>query len=247
MDTSKNTYIIAECACEHGGDVDAARNMIDEAKFTGADCVKFQLFFEDEVGSLMWGKIKDYHLNPNEINALRCHANEAEIDFLCSPFGLCSQDELSAIGCKTIKVPAPCNEWKEYFEWAREKFNHLIISSGMAQVMSRLWRAGDEVLLCTSSYPCPYDQVHLNAIHDYDGISDHTRGDHVATSAVALGARIVEKHMTCGIGGPDKATSLGVLEFKEMVDKIRNIESAMGYEFKHIQPSERKLLWRKRK
>lgn len=93
------------------------------------------------------------------------------------------------------------------------------------------------LLKCCSAYPTPYQDVNLRTIphmgetfHCLTGLSDHTMGTAVATGAVALGARMVEKHMTLrrSDGGPDAAFSMEPQEFREMVDNIRILEKALG-------------------
>ncbi len=93
------------------------------------------------------------------------------------------------------------------------------------------------LLKCCSAYPTPYEDVNLRTIphmaetfHCLTGLSDHTMGTAVATGAVALGARMVEKHMTLrrSDGGPDAAFSMEPQEFREMVDNIRILEKALG-------------------
>lgn len=97
----------------------------------------------------------------------------------------------------------------------------------------------DQVILlkCTSAYPAPYEEINLRTIpsmnSSYDclvGLSDHTMGSAVAVAGVAIGARVVEKHITLSRadGGPDGAFSMEPEEFKEMVDSIRLIEKALG-------------------
>jgi len=92
------------------------------------------------------------------------------------------------------------------------------------------------VLHCVSAYPAPVAGYNLKAMKAMDewiysvGLSDHTLGDHVAIAAVAMGAQILEKHITLCFEdeGPDHAASMEPFEFGEMVRKIREVESAMG-------------------
>lgn len=93
------------------------------------------------------------------------------------------------------------------------------------------------LLKCTSAYPAPYEDVNLRTIpamsetfHCIAGLSDHTMGSAVAGAGVALGAKVVEKHLTLrrADGGPDAAFSMEPEEFGEMVDNIRKIELALG-------------------
>lgn len=93
------------------------------------------------------------------------------------------------------------------------------------------------MLHCTTNYPCPYDDVNLKAMHTLQdafhlpvGYSDHTIGRDVAVAAVALGARIIEKHFTLdrNMEGPDHAASTEPNDFKQMVKGIRIVEASLG-------------------
>ena len=93
------------------------------------------------------------------------------------------------------------------------------------------------LLKCTSTYPSPYEDMNLRVIPNmaqvFDcltGLSDHSMGSAVAVAGVALGAKMVEKHLTLSRadGGPDAAFSMEPAEFKRMVDEIRIVEKALG-------------------
>ena len=122
----------------------------------------------------------------------------------------------------------------------------MIISTGIA-FMEDIERAiavckeeGNEQLIllkCSSAYPTPYEEINLRMISNMQetfgctiGLSDHTLGTAVSVAAVAMGAKIIEKHFTLSRddGGPDGAFSMEPSEFKKMVDDIRIIEKAMG-------------------
>ena len=259
LSTSK-TYVIAEAGCEHAGSIERAKELIDVATYAEADCVKFQLFYPEEVGEKVWNRIKDFHLSASGMNVLRSYAKNLGIDFLCSAFGMHSLEEISAMGCKAVKVPAPCNENIEYLVDAVRRFNKVFVSLGMCTgdqfytILERTpWpdRKTIEFLHCTSAYPCPYDQVNLNVLNTtwkgsliYSGLSDHTLGINIPLAAVALGARVIEKHFTLGYG-PDADMALTPEELLGMVRGIRQVEQAMGDGIKRIEESERELLCRK--
>ena len=109
------------------------------------------------------------------------------------------------------------------------------------------------LLKCTSAYPSPYEEMNLSVIPNMKetfgcvcGLSDHTLGTEVAVASVAIGAKIVEKHMTLcrADGGVDAAFSMEPKEFAGMVNQIRNIEAAIGqatYELTEKQAEGRKL------
>jgi N-acetylneuraminate synthase len=103
------------------------------------------------------------------------------------------------------------------------------------------------LLHCTSEYPAPFCEVNLRAMETLStefglpvGLSDHSIGIHVAIAAVALGARIIEKHFTLDrhLPGPDHSASLEPLELTNLVERIRDIEAAMGSGVKVPSPSE---------
>jgi pseudaminic acid synthase len=122
----------------------------------------------------------------------------------------------------------------------------MIISTGIAELsdieeaIAACRNVGNDnivLLKCTSAYPSPLSDVNLRIISDIPsrfntlvGLSDHTTGISVSVAAVALGACMVEKHITTSreLGGPDAAFSLEPEEFKEMVTTIREVEQALG-------------------
>ena len=104
---------------------------------------------------------------------------------------------------------------------------------------------------CNSAYPTPYRDVNLLALPELKkkfnvevGYSDHTNSDEVSIAAVALGAKVIEKHFTLNknMSGPDHSTSLDYEEFSSLVKKIRNIELSLGSKIKKITPSASKNL-----
>lgn len=132
----------------------------------------------------------------------------------------------------------------------------IIISSGMSNISDidialrtlRESGATDITLLhCTTNYPCPMEEVNLKAMLTLSnafkipiGYSDHTKGIEVPIAAVALGAKVIEKHFTLdkNMEGPDHLASTEPDEFKNMVEAIRNIEVALGTGEKTPQKSE---------
>ena len=110
-------------------------------------------------------------------------------------------------------------------------------------------RADITLLHCTTEYPAPMTDVNLSAIHTLReafgvkvGYSDHTSGIEVAIAAVALGAVVIEKHVTLdrNLPGPDHRASLEPAELQAMVAAIRNVERALGDGIKRVTPSESK-------
>lgn len=134
----------------------------------------------------------------------------------------------------------------------------IIISTGIAR-MEDIERAIDTckeekneqviLLKCSSSYPTPYEDINLKTIvnmqETFDclvGLSDHTLGSAVAVAAVAMGAKVVEKHFTLSRedGGPDGVFSMEPEEFQKMVEEIRIVEKALGRVTYHLTPKQTK-------
>ena len=168
------------------------------------------------------------------------------LEFFSSPFDFSSVDFLEEMDVPAYKVASFEITDIPLIKKIAGKKKPMIMATGVARLsdielaMGACREAGNEdviLLKCTSAYPTPYEDVNLRTIPSmgdtFDcltGLSDHTVGNAVAGAAVALGARMVEKHLTLrrSDGGPDSAFSMEPEEFKEMVDNIRRIELALG-------------------
>jgi N,N'-diacetyllegionaminate synthase len=174
--------------------------------------------------------------------------DESGIKFLSTPFDLPSLELLLKIGCTEIKVSSgDINNFFLLSELAKKNCK-IILSTGMAtlneinEACNLLKSNGTclsnvTILHCTSEYPCPLDNANLLAIPEirYNfgtavGFSDHTKEIFTPALAVALGASIIEKHITLdkSMWGPDHKASLEPHEFKRMVDLIRKAERSLG-------------------
>lgn len=187
-------------------------------------------------------------------------AEETGLEFFSSPFDLTSVDFLEKMGVPAYKVASFEINDIPLIKKIALTGKPILISTGIARMadielaMDTCRRAGNEnviLLKCTSSYPAPYEDMNLRTIpsmcETFDclaGLSDHSMGSAVAEAAVVLGAKVVEKHLTLrrADGGADAAFSMEPAEFKEMVDNIRKIESALGrvtYDLTPMQTRER--------
>ncbi len=178
------------------------------------------------------------------------------IIFLSSPFDLESIDMLDRLNVPAFKVPSPDCVSQSYLEHMGSKRRPVILSTGMCTLeevafgVETLRGAGSDqiaLLHCTSSYPAPPEELNLRVIPSLAeitglpvGYSDHSDGIAVSIAAVALGACVIEKHMTIdrNLPGPDHKASLEVHEFAAMVSGIRNVERALGRSVKAPQPCE---------
>lgn len=202
--------------------------------------------------------LKRLELGTNEYKALIDYCREKRIIFLSSPFDLESIDLLCKLGLKIFKIPSCEITNVPYLRKIGTLGKKIIISSGMSTMkeikdalkilLSSGTRKRDIIVLhCNSSYPTPMEDVNLramiaikNSLNVKVGYSDHALGIEVPIAAVALGARVIEKHFTLdkNMEGPDHKASILPKEFGLMVNAIRNIEKAMGNGIKRPTRSE---------
>lgn len=189
------------------------------------------------------------------------YANSKNIKFLSTGFDIESIDFLDNLGIQIYKIPSGELTNKPYLQHIAQKKKEIILSTGMAtmeeikEAINVLIEAGAEkslisVLHCNTEYPTPMIDVNLLAMSRIAeelrvkiGYSDHTLGIEVPIAAVALGAKIIEKHFTIDrtLQGPDHLASLEPEELKLMVASIRNIELAIsGNGIKEPSESEKK-------
>jgi pseudaminic acid synthase len=175
-------------------------------------------------------------------------ANELGLDLFSSPFDATAVDFLESMGAPAYKVSSFEIVDIPLIQKMGRTGRPLIISTGMATLdeIEEAVKAAREtgavqiaLLKCTSAYPASPDDMNLRTIPELArrfevpvGLSDHSMGIAVPVAAVALGACIVEKHITMARskGGPDSAFSLEPHEFKAMVEAVREAERAMGEE-----------------
>lgn len=163
-----------------------------------------------------------------------------------SPFDKTAVDFLEEMNVPAYKVASFEINDIPLIEYMASKGKPMIFATGIAtlsdieEAVDACRRVGNDqiiILKCTSAYPAPLEDINLKTIsniaetfHVISGISDHTLGIEVPIASVALGAKVIEKHVTLSRadGGPDAAFSLEPDELKKMVESIRNIEKALG-------------------
>lgn len=173
-------------------------------------------------------------------------AKEEGIICFSSPFDKTAVDFLDELNVPAYKIASFEITDIPLIEYVASKGKPIIISTGIATMqeiedaVDACRKAGNEnivLLKCTSSYPAPLEEINLNTIPNMKetfgvevGLSDHTLGIEVPIAAVALGAKVIEKHFILdrNMGGPDSEFSLNIEEFTDMVRKIRNVEKALG-------------------
>ncbi len=270
----RHCFIIAEAGVNHNGRLNLAKKLVDAAKRSGADAVKFQTFKAEEVVCASYGKanyqkkttaadesqltmLKRLELKEVDFRELSNYCQKTGILFLSTAFDMASVDVLDQLGVTLFKIPSGEITNGPLLTHIAKKNKPIILSTGMStlkeidqalKILRRFNKKNISLLHCVSEYPAPMEDVNLKAIPAMQshfklsiGLSDHTLGIEVPIAAVALGASIIEKHMTLTktMNGPDHQASLDPQEFSAMVKAIRHIEKALGNG--HKQPSKSEL------
>jgi len=213
----------------------------------------------DQVES-QFAMLKQLELSMQMHEVLIAHCQQRNIGFFSTGFDIQSLDYLASLGAERFKIPSGEITNLPYLRHVGGLGKPVILSTGMATLgeieaaLEAVETAGTPrthitMLHCNTEYPTPMQDVNLRAmcsIRDAFGVavgySDHTSGIEVPIAAVALGATVIEKHLTLdrNLSGPDHKASLEPDEFAAMVRAIRNIEQAMGDGIKRPSPSEAK-------
>lgn len=174
------------------------------------------------------------------------YCQQKGIMFLSSPFDYESADLLDELGVVFAKIPSGELINLPFLRYIAAKHKPMIVSTGMANIaevseaLETIYATGNTdvvVLHCVTEYPAPLEDTNLRAMQTLRdtfkvpvGYSDHTLGIEIPVAAVALGARVIEKHFTLDktMEGPDHKASLEPAELKLMVQSIRNVEKALG-------------------
>lgn len=226
-------FVIAEAGVNHNGRISRCLDFIIQAKDAGANAVKFQLFRDRP-------EIERLRLYEGDLAMLCNVCRDNDIEFMCTPFYLEAITFLDPL-VKRHKVASGWLDNEEFMEaiWATKK--PVIISTGKNSTNDLLRTPfhypSTSLLHCVSQYPCPDEQANLKRITElktaFDnlpiGYSDHTVGITACVAAAALGAEIIEKHLTFDktAPGPDHSCSAEPEEFAEMVRQIRRVESML--------------------
>ena len=221
---------------------------------------RYQIDNTGEGNDSQYEMLKKLELSENDHITLIEYANSKGIEFFSTAFDVKGLEYLNSLGFSLFKVPSGEITNYLYLKKIASFGKPVILSTGMAslkeieqalQVLTSEGLTNREitVLHCNTEYPTPMEDVNLKAMNtigrEFDvevGYSDHTLGIEVPIAAVALGARVIEKHFTLdrNLPGPDHRASLEPVELKQMVNAIRNIEAAISGSGKKT-PSESEL------
>lgn len=256
-------YIIAEMSANHGGDINNAFKIVEEAKKAGADCVKIQTYTADtltincdkepfKIKGGLWDGYTYYDLYKEAYTpwewqrSIKEKCEEVGVDFLSTPFDRTAVDFLEQLSVDFYKIASFELVDIPLIEYTASKGKPMIISCGMGseeeirEALDACYRQNNRnvvLLKCCSQYPAKYEDMNLSVIPDMInkfgvtvGLSDHSEGSLAPIAAVALGAKVVEKHVCLDekINSADMGFSMKMSEFKKMADDVRNATLVIG-------------------
>jgi N-acetylneuraminate synthase len=250
-------FIIAEACDNHLGNLETAKEMVRQAKACGADAVKFQHHIPDEemlkegvpmsanFNMPLYDFLQRYALKLEQHLELFQYCRELGIIYLCTPFSRKAAEELNAMGVCAFKIGSgeltDLPTLKVVASFARP----MILSTGMAEwheideTVNTLQPINNQIILmnCTSEYPPRYSDVNLGVIRALQqryglivGHSDHTPDIYTSIAAIAMGAKLIEKHFILDKRqpGPDQSVSIEPYEFYQLVQAVRRVEEALN-------------------
>ncbi|EDM69038.1 Type III antifreeze protein:CBS domain:NeuB family, partial [Moritella sp. PE36] len=253
------SFIIAEIGNNHQGDINLAKELVDHAISAGVDCVKFQMrnmknLYKDsgknDISADLGAQytldlLSKFQLSNDELIEVFDYAKSKGILPLCTPWDLESLKTLESYGMAAYKVASADFTNFELLEAIAKTGKPFFCSTGMSseteikETVAFLGELGANFVLlhCNSTYPTPFKDVNLKYITRLKeitgalvGYSGHERGICVPIASIALGATVIEKHLTIDttLEGTDHKVSLLPNELKEMVKQIRQVEEGLG-------------------
>jgi sialic acid synthase SpsE len=267
-DVDRAALLIAEIGVNHEGDFEKAKTLLALAADAGADAVKFQAYYVSDLRFVSPGadlerfeRMRRNELSIEQFRALARQADDSGVTFLCTCFDPKTVSALSDV-LPAFKIASGDVTNDQLLTAVAATKKPILLSTGMSTTEeirhaleliaqgSHISTLRDRVVLlqCTSSYPCPPEQVNLRSM-DYlgrtfglrTGYSDHTLGSLACQAAVAMGARVIEKHFTDQKEGRtfrDHALSADASDFRELVRTVRAIEVLRGLDAKDVQDAE---------
>jgi len=266
------TYIIAEIGINHNGSVQVAKDLIKAANDAGVDAVKFQKrtpeicvpdHQKDQMRDTPWGYITylqyryEVEFDQGDYEEIDAYCKELGIDWLASSWDVPSLEFIDKFAPPAHKVPSALLTDHELLRAMRKTGRPIILSTGMS-TMAEIEQAVEilglhNLVIChtTSSYPCPPDELNLKMIPTLIekfpcpiGYSGHEVGLIPSAIAVAMGACLVERHVTLdrAMWGSDQAASIEPQGVRTLVKYIRVTEKALGDGQKKVYESEQSSL-----
>ena len=249
---SSKVFIISEIGINHNGNIVLCKKLIKQAKLSGADAVKLQISnpeYSYEKNTPSYKIFNKNKLSFSELKKIKKFCKSLKITLFATPGDFQSLELIKKLNFPAIKISSGLMTNEALIKEATKLKKPIIFSTGLAfkseikktaLILKKSKNKNFAILKCTSLYPCPEKSVNLNSLKTLQnefpkipiGYSDHTKGIDACIAAVALGAKIIEKHLILKsyLKAPDKKVSIEPNDFKELVKKIRCVEKILGQE-----------------
>jgi len=257
---SQNPLIIAELGTSHNGDINKAKLMIEAAAAAGADCVKFQIVYADEIlhpntglvplpgGNIrLYDKFKALETPLDFWAEVKTYTESKGLLFLCTPFGLKSAAILKALNPQMVKIASPELNYTSLLEEIADWGLPVLLSTGVSTLGNiekavEILESNTQLCLlhCVTSYPAPETDYNLRILPNLAGIfgvqvgvSDHSNDPELVPAlAVSMGAAVIEKHFCLSRDDPglDDPIALPPPAFSQMVKAIRKAAKSSAEE-----------------
>lgn len=269
-------FIVAEIGINHNGDISIAKKLIEASQKAGCDAVKFQkrtielVYMEQELatprespfGSTNGDLKRGLEFGFDEYAEIDRYCKELQIDYFASCWDIQSVDFIEQFDPICYKIASATLTNDQVLEKTRATGKPILLSTGMStveQIDHAVEVLGKEdliILHCTSTYPCKIEELNLAIIQTLRrrygipvGYSGHDIGLPTTVATVALGACVIEKHITLdrSMWGSDQAASVEVRGIERLVREIKGVGKAMGDGVKLVYESEKPIIEKLRK
>jgi sialic acid synthase SpsE/sugar phosphate isomerase/epimerase/CBS domain-containing protein len=263
-------YVIAEVGINHNGDLAIAKQLVDAAVAAGADAVKFQkrklreTYREEIIDQPRHGEqglqyivplLIEFELSDEQFCELFEYCRSRRITAMCTPWDRASVDFLETCNLSAYKIGSPDLTNFPLIEYVAKTGKPMLLSTGMSteeevrRTLAFLDQCGAEYALfhCISTYPAAPEEINLRfmeRLREWSarpvGYSGHDNGIAISLAAVAMGASLIERHLTLDrtMRGPDHKASLEPAQFAEQVRALREVETSIGVPHRWITRGE---------
>ena len=263
-------YVIAEVGINHNGDLALAKKLVDAAVAAGADAVKFQkrrlrdTYREEIIDQPRHGEqglqyivplLIEFELSDDQFRELFAYCETSGITAMCTPWDRASVDFLETCNLAAYKIGSPDLTNFPLIEYVAATGRPMLLSTGMSteeevrRTLAFLEQRRAEYALfhCVSTYPAAAEEINLRfmeRLREWSGrpvgYSGHDTGTSISLAAVAMGARMLERHLTLDrtMRGPDHKASLEPDQFAEQVRTVREVELSIGVPHRWITRGE---------
>lgn len=258
-------YFVAEVNSSHGGSMETAKKMIDAAVECGCNCVKFQSWSAKTLYSKTYYKanpiakrfVDKFSMSEEQLRELADYCKSKGIAFASTPYSKEEVDFLVSVGVPFIKIASMEINNYSFLEYIAKTCVPIVLSTGMAdaeeickavEIIEKVGNKNLCILHCISIYPPEISEINLRNIlglrekfPNYPiGFSDHSLGTEMACAAIALGAALIEKHMTLDKTriGMDNQMAMEPDDLRSLVQQCKNVGIALGSKERTVHQSE---------